>query len=124
MAPINERIERLILNFLLERKTPVSEREISSHVQGRKRSKIASLRQLVFNGRIVRTGAGSKSDPFLYSVAKTGEPDSQSGQAFYKEYDLPNGQRLQLTEDQFNRVVEVFKLLLDQKNKSLLRGAS
>ncbi len=37
--------------------------------------------------------------------------------AIYKEYRYPNGEVLQLTKDEFDNVVEIFRILIRQDNK-------
>lgn len=41
----------------------------------------------------------------------------EDGQVIYKEYLYPNGETLQLTEEEFYRVVEVFRMLWEQDQK-------
>ena len=42
---------------------------------------------------------------------------SAPDEAIYKEYLYPNGEVLQLTKDEFDNVVEIFRILIRQDNK-------
>jgi hypothetical protein len=42
----------------------------------------------------------------------------------YKEFVYPNGKVLRLTKAEFDRVVDVFKMLIDQQTKLILQGVS
>lgn len=42
----------------------------------------------------------------------------------YKEFVYPSGKVLRLTKTEFDRVVDVFKMLIDQQTKLILQGVS
>lgn len=52
------------------------------------------------------------------------EPEVEDDGAVYKEFIYPNGEVLRLTKAEFKRVVDVFKMLIDQQTKLILQGVS
>ena len=149
MDPKNERIARLVLEFLIAQDTPIAEKRLLNSVLGRKQSKVVTIRLLLAGGKVIRTGSGRKADPYLYSVVTLPDfnspPDAQkadssstdehcpatalanqpswAGEGFFKEYVLPTGEVLRLTKDEFDRVLEVVRLLNRQSQKLGYDGA-
>ena len=60
------RVATSIEDFLKTQTQPLTEQEINEHVEGRKTYKSRGLRQLVSQGKVIRTGRGGKTDPFRY----------------------------------------------------------
>lgn len=48
---------------------------------------------------------------------RNGQQESQSNTSYYKEYTYDDGKVLRLTREDFDRVVEVFQMLLIEANK-------
>jgi hypothetical protein len=63
-----------ILDFLRTAEEPATEATISEAVEGRKAVKEKAIRQLVREGRVVRTGGGRRSDPYRYAIAPSLPP--------------------------------------------------
>ena len=55
-----------ILAFLEEQEEPVTRQDIESHIEGRTKAIRGALKRLVEQGKIDRSGAGKKNDPYLY----------------------------------------------------------
>jgi len=58
-----------ILAYLGARREPVEEAEIHESVEGRRAVKVKTLRRLVEEGRVVRSGQGRKGAPYHYALA-------------------------------------------------------
>lgn len=56
------------------------------------------------------------------AAGKNEEKDCEDSDAIYKEYVYPDGTRLQLTKAEFQRVADVFRMLLDQETKLIEEG--
>jgi hypothetical protein len=69
MTRADREVEDLILEWLGKQREPVEEKPLLEEVKGRKRTKVIALRRLVGQGRVVRTGAGVRRDPYLYRRA-------------------------------------------------------
>jgi len=63
--------ERLILEYLRGQGEPVEERPILGAVEGKNAVKVRALRHLLETGRVARTGAGRRGDPYRYAVSTT-----------------------------------------------------
>ncbi len=70
----NEKALGGIVAFLGLQKAPVSEAQILKAVRGRRQGKVLALRALVAEGKVHRSGAGKKADPFLYGVEPLRNP--------------------------------------------------
>lgn len=64
-----ERTRRSILDFLFGQRNATGVR-IGTEVPGRRRTKIAALKQLVSEGTVLRIGSGRKCDPFRYRLSQ------------------------------------------------------
>jgi hypothetical protein len=62
-------VQAAILEHLLTLTEPVDESSIDAGVEGRTKHKREGLRVLVEEGKVERTGAGKKGDPYRYSVS-------------------------------------------------------
>lgn len=118
-------------------KTPMPDEEILEALRGRRANKVVALRKVVAAGFLVRVGKGSKGDPFLYTlptnvavasqdrpsddVRATSKP-SNASQAHERIYTLPTGEKLSLTDDEFNEIIEVFRTLLNQQQSLEQQG--
>lgn len=131
---VESKVEDALWNFVASQKRPLTEAEILKGVAGRKLTKVVALRRLA-QDLLRRSGTGKKGDPFLYSVVvpisnpvasypvsqngptlQSDEPLASTG-AHYKSYTLPNGKLLNLSKEEFDHVVEVFKLLIRQRDE-------
>lgn len=88
-----------ILEYLKVCAEPVDEPAIREAVEGRRAVKVKTLRRLVEEGRVIRSGQGRKGDPYLYVLADSGflvpnipreltEPETKDGGKAHS--DAPN----------------------------------
>ena len=71
-------------------------------------------------------GGGEKCDPQIVAELPRNAPNiEETAPAIYREYTLPDGEILQLTKEEFDNVVEVFRMLWrqDQRNSRQLKAA-
>jgi hypothetical protein len=68
-----------ILDYLGMLDGTVDEPTIRSSVEGRNDVKSRALRELVFEGSILRSGSGKRGDPYLYAISRTLVPDISWG---------------------------------------------
>jgi archaellum biogenesis ATPase FlaH len=61
-----------IVAHLAAQAEPVPEKEIHSAIPGRRETKVTALRALVSEGRVRRTGEGTKNHPYLYAAPPGG----------------------------------------------------
>jgi AAA domain len=65
-------MEDILFAWLGEQTEAVEEKVILADMEGRRGAKVVALRRLVAAGRVLRTGAGGRRDPFHYRRAPTG----------------------------------------------------
>ncbi|GIL17257.1 MAG: hypothetical protein BroJett040_10080 [Oligoflexia bacterium] len=139
-----DQIAQKIVEFLSQNNKPQSESAILSAVSGRRKDKIDVIRMLRAQGSIAFRGSGKKGDPFLYSVPSSLVEPSQNSAAFrsgntpqvitkptgdsetppiFKTYKLPNGDVLSLSRGEFDEIVDLFRLLLRQSEKSVVANS-
>jgi hypothetical protein len=63
-----QNISQAILSYLKVQIHPKLEREIDEAIEGRKQIKVRALRNLLHEGKVVRSESGGKSNPFRYAV--------------------------------------------------------
>lgn len=126
--------------------------DLLKQVSGNRQSKIRLLCALVEFGAVKKSGAGKKCDSYTYSISNTLEtpalfstvppiriespgaetvsdptpPDkliqATSTSEVFKEYQMPDGTKLQLTKEEFDRVVEVIGQLNSHANPKCARA--
>jgi hypothetical protein len=67
-----DRVAQAILEYLKSCEEPKTEPEVNSTVKGRNDMKRKAIRSLVEIGAVIRSGSGTKGDPFKY--AKCSDP--------------------------------------------------
>ena len=71
------RMADAILSYLAKQPDPVPEKIIAEDVEGRTAVFRSTLRRLVANNKVLRTGKGGKGDPFQYAVPGGGTWEQQ-----------------------------------------------
>lgn len=106
-----------ICEFLTSSEGPITETEIKSEVEGKNQTRGRALRDFVAQGKIIRTGKGTKSEPYQYSI-----PTDSSSQVptYSKEQEDSDHKIIESTHN--NKVISGSNHLTENQNNSGLRG--
>lgn len=107
-----------ILQRLQDEGVEVSAKDGALHLRATRGPLTESQRALLKENKAAILERLSAQD----AAGKNEEKDNEDTDAIYKEYVYPDGTRLQLTKSEFQRVADVFRMLLDQETKLIEEG--
>ena len=116
------RVEGAIFEFLKKADAPKTEPEIEAGVKSKTTVKRSALRSLVEKGRIIRTGKGARTQPYLYSICSDScsHDPHQAEQSSNEESGVPSYAAVGGTGEQESRIMLLARQTLERRRRTTI----